>query len=154
MPLNQNPHQTVTRFGRVGFSMYAWGFSVPQMRQFCLFTYPPSSKWASSEEMIVLPKSTSYVSRSQAQLAKRKLIGWSIGFNCWTNWTLYGVIPRSLWWWCLRFSETFNCWERRWIDSHTLSATAVIFSDIRTVFGFSRVGLSMRMPISFTFFRR
>ena len=32
------PHQTVTRFGCVGFSMYACGFSVPQMWQFCLFT--------------------------------------------------------------------------------------------------------------------
>ena len=42
--LEQNPHQTVTRFGCVGFSMYACGFSVLQMRQFCLFTYPPRSK--------------------------------------------------------------------------------------------------------------
>ena len=32
-------------------SMYACGFSVPQMRQFCLFTYPPRSKWASSEKI-------------------------------------------------------------------------------------------------------
>ena len=38
-----------TRFGCVGFSMYAFGFSVSQMRHFCLFTYPPRSKWASSE---------------------------------------------------------------------------------------------------------
>ena len=42
-PLDQNPHQTVTRFGCVGFSMYACGFSVSQMLQFCLFTYPPQS---------------------------------------------------------------------------------------------------------------
>ena len=51
MPLDRNPHQTVTRFGCGGFSIYACGFSVPQMRQFCLFTYPPRSKWASSENM-------------------------------------------------------------------------------------------------------
>ena len=55
-------------------------------------------------------------------------------------------------------SEMFNCWKRRWIDvdgaSHTLSATAAIFLGIRTVFGFSRFGLSMRMPVSFTFFTR
>ena len=38
MPLDQNPHQRVTRFGCVGFSIYACGCSVPQMRQFCLFT--------------------------------------------------------------------------------------------------------------------
>ena len=30
--------------------------SVPRMRQFYLFRYPPRSKWASSEEMIFLPK--------------------------------------------------------------------------------------------------
>ena len=49
--------QTVTRFGCVGFSMYACGFSVPQMRQFWfLFTYPSRSKWASSEKMIFFAK--------------------------------------------------------------------------------------------------
>ena len=52
MPLDQNPHQTVTRFGCVGISMYACGFSVPQMWQFFLFIYPPWSKWASSEKMV------------------------------------------------------------------------------------------------------
>ena len=56
----------------VGFSMYECGFSVPQMRQFCFFAYPPSSKWASSEKMIFfLLKSASSVSRSQAHLVKR-----------------------------------------------------------------------------------
>ena len=53
-------------------------------------------------------------------------------------------------------SEMFDCWEQWWIDvdgaSHTLSATAAIFSGIRTVFGLSRFGLSMRMTVSFTFF--
>ena len=44
MSLDQNPHQTVARFGCVGFSIYACGFSVSQMRQFCLFTYPPKSQ--------------------------------------------------------------------------------------------------------------
>ena len=47
-----NSHQTVTRFWCVGCSMYAWGFSVPQMWQFCLFTYPPRSKWDSYEKSI------------------------------------------------------------------------------------------------------
>ena len=142
MPVDQNPHQTVTRFGCVSFSMYACGYSVPQMWQFCFFTYPPISKWASSEKMIFffLPKSASSVSRSKDHLAKRKRIGWSIGFNSGTNWTLYGVMPRSL---CKihrnDVSEMFNCWERGWIDvdgtAHTLSATAAIFSGVRTVFG-------------------
>ena len=53
MPLDPNLHQTATHLGCVGFSMYASGFSVPQMRQFCLFTYPPRSKWASSEKVIL-----------------------------------------------------------------------------------------------------
>ena len=47
----------------------------------------------------------SAVSRSQAHLAKRKCIGWSIGFNSWTNWTLYGIIKvfmQNLSQWCLR----------------------------------------------------
>ena len=70
--LDLSLHQTVNRFGCVDFSMYACGFSVSQMPQFCLFTYPPRSKWDSSEKMIFffLPKSASSVSRSQAHLAK------------------------------------------------------------------------------------
>ena len=56
MPLDQNPHQTVNRFGCVGFSMYTCGCPVPQMRQFCLFTYPLKLKWASSEKMIFFAK--------------------------------------------------------------------------------------------------
>ena len=64
MPPNQNLHQTVTRFGCAGFSMYACGFSVPQMQQFCLFSYPPRSKWASYEQIIFfLPKSASAAPR-------------------------------------------------------------------------------------------
>ena len=39
MPLDQNPNQTVTRFGCVGFSMYACGFYVPKFDNFaCLHT--------------------------------------------------------------------------------------------------------------------
>ena len=67
MPLDQYPHQTV-----LGASMYACGFFLPQMRQFYLFTYPPKSKWASSEKTILFwPKSASSVSQSRAHLAQR-----------------------------------------------------------------------------------
>ena len=55
----------------VGFLIYGCWSSVPQMWQICLFTYPPRSKWASSENMIFLLKSASSVSRSQANLFKR-----------------------------------------------------------------------------------
>ena len=57
----QNPLQTLTRYGCLGFSMYACGFSVPQMRKFCLFTYPPRSKWASSEKMFFYCRHFLYV---------------------------------------------------------------------------------------------
>ena len=149
MPLDQNPHQTATCFGCVGFS-------VSQMRQFCRQNQNELhlKRW-----FFFLPKSASSVRRSQGHLAKRNRIGWSIGFNSWTNWTFYGVIPSSLSKIHLNdVSEIVNCWERRWIDvdgaSHTLSATAAIFSGVCTVFGLSRFGLSMRMPVSFTFFTR
>ena len=143
MLLDQNSHQTVKRFGCVGFSTYECEFSGLQMLQFCFI-------W---KDDFFLPKSASSVRRSQSRLAKRKRIGWSIDFNYWTKWTLYGVIPRPL---CKirlnEVSEMFNCWERQWIDAdgalRTLSATSVIFSGVRNIFGFSRFGLSMRMPVS------
>ena len=40
----------MTRFGCVGFSTHANGFSVPQIWQFYLFTYPPRSKRTLSED--------------------------------------------------------------------------------------------------------
>ena len=96
MPLGQNPHQTVTRFGCVGFSMHACGFSVPKCDNFaCLHTCQDQNELHLKRWFFFFAK---------------------IG-NSWTNWTLYGVIPRSL---CkIRLndvSKMFNCWERRWID--------------------------------------
>ena len=92
------------------------------------------------KDVSFLPKSASSVSRSQTHLAKQKRIGWSIGFSSWSNWTVHGVIPRSL---CkIRLSDVskmFNCWERRWINvdgaPHTLSATVAIFLGVRSVRG-------------------
>ena len=49
MPLEQNPHHTVTVFGFVDISMHACGL---QIQQFCLFTSPPRSNWASSEKIM------------------------------------------------------------------------------------------------------
>ena len=155
MPLDQNPHQSGTRFGCVRFSMYACGgFLCPKCDSFACLHIRERQNGLHLKRWFFLPKSASSVSRSQAHLAKRKRIGWSIAFNYWTNWTSYDIIPMSL---CkIHFndvSEMFSCWEQRWIDvdgaSHTLSVTAVIFSGVRTVFGFSRFGLSMRMRIRF-----
>ena len=57
--LDQNPHQTVTSFGCVGFSMYACGFSVPQTRHFgCLHTRQNQNEF---HLKIFWPKSASSV---------------------------------------------------------------------------------------------
>ena len=45
------PHQTVTRNVCIGFCKTLYGFSEPQIRQFCLLTYLPRWKWASSEKV-------------------------------------------------------------------------------------------------------
>ena len=92
-----------------------------------------------------MAKTASSESRSQTYLTKRKRIGWSIDFNSWPNYTVYGIIPRPLCKILLNdVSKMFSCWERWWIDvdgaSHTFSATAAIFSGVCTVFGFSRFG--------------
>ena len=89
----------------------------------CLHTGQDKNELHVKRWFFFVPKSTSSVSRSQAHSICKS----------WTNWTMYGVIPRYL---CKihlnDVSEMFNCWERRWIDvdgaSHTLSAKAAIFS--------------------------
>ena len=125
----------------LAFQCMCAGFLCPKCKNFaCLHTRQDQNELHGNGQFF-LPKSSSFVSRSQVHLEKRKRIGWSIG-----------VIPRSL---CkIRLndvSEVFNCWEGRWIDvdgsSHTLCCYGrVIFSGVCTIFGFSRFGLSMRMP--------
>ena len=76
------------------------------------------------KDVFFLPYSASSVNRSQAHLAKRKRIWWSIGFNSWTNSTSYWVIPRSLCKICPNdVSEMFNCREPRCIDVDDASHT-------------------------------
>ena len=151
MPLDQNSHQTVARFGCVDFSMYACEFPVPQMRRFCLFTYLPRSKWASSVKMI-FSKIGIFCKSITGPLSEAKthwMLNWlqllkQLDFVLASYQGLYA-----------KFVLIFNCWERRWIDvdgsSRTLSVTAAIFWGVRSVFGFSRFGLTMRMPVSLTF---
>ena len=80
----------------VAFQCMRAGFLCPKYDNFaCLHTRQDQSEFHWKYDFFIL-KSTSSVSRSQAHLAKRKRIGWSINFNSWTNWTLYDVIPRSL----------------------------------------------------------
>ena len=67
MPMDQNLHQKVTFFfGCIGFSMYSYGFSLPQMRQSYLQT-----RQNQNELHLIRWKSASSVSRLQAHLAKR-----------------------------------------------------------------------------------
>ena len=68
MPLDQNPQQTVTRFGCVGFSVYACEFSVTQIATIWLVYIPAKIIW---KDYFFLPKSASSISRSQVYLAKR-----------------------------------------------------------------------------------
>ena len=129
----------MTRFGCVWFSVYACGFSAPQMLQFCLFAYPPWSKWASSEKMIFfLLKSASSVSRSQAHLAKQKGIGWSIYFNFWINWTLCGVIPKFVMQnssqWCPRYTIIDNDCELMLMALHTHFLSLQQYSRVYALF--------------------
>ena len=93
------------------------GFLCPKCDNLACLHTRPDQNVLHLKRWFFLPKSTSPVSRSQAHFAKRKRIGKSIGFNSQTNWTLYGVIPRSS---CkIRLndvSEMLNYWKRWWID--------------------------------------
>ena len=134
--MEQNSHQTVTRVGCVGFSMYACGFSVPQMREFCLFTYPPRSKWASSEEMIsFLPKSASSVSRSRSENAlDGKLASTSEPIE-----------------FCMSSYQGFYAKFDSMMSPKCFFLPQQQYSRVYALF-FSRFGLSIKMPVSFTFF--
>ena len=86
MPLDQNPHQTVTSFGCVGCSMYACAFSVSQMQQFCLFTYPPRSKWASSEKIIFFAQIAIFCKPIADPFSEAKMFFFSKKKNYWQRW--------------------------------------------------------------------
>ena len=125
MPLDQNPHQIVTRFEYVAFSMYACGLSVPHMRQFCLFTYLPRSKWASSEKKICFAKIGIFCKSIAGTLSKAKTL-WKVNwlqllnqFNFVRRHAKVFMQNSSLW--CLRnvqlLRTTVNwCW---WLYTHT-----------------------------------
>ena len=61
MPLDQNPHQTVTRFGSVGFPMYACGFSVSQMWRFYFYIHTYIGHYNLSVRIIDLVSHTTYI---------------------------------------------------------------------------------------------
>ena len=108
--------QTVTRFGclRRLFNVCLRAFCAPNATILLVYLTAKIKMSFIWKDDFFLPKSASSAIRLQAHLAKRKPIGWSIGFNSWTNWTLYGVISRSLCKMCLKdVAKMFNCWERR-----------------------------------------
>ena len=127
MPLDQNPHQTVIRFGCAGFSLYACGFSMSQMRQFCLFTYPPRSKWASSEKCFFFAKIGIFCKSIAGPFSEGKthwMVNWlqllnqlnfvlhhtKVFMQNSSHWCLRNVqLLRTLVNWCLwRFTHTFG----------------------------------------------
>ena len=101
-----------------------------------------------------LPKSASSVSWSQALDGQLVLTPEQIELcmaSCQGLYAKFGSMMSS------KCSIVENNGELMLMALHTHfilgCSTAAIFSDVRTVFGFSRfAGLSMRMPVSFTFF--
>ena len=120
MPLDQNPHQKVTRFGCFGVSMYAWGLSVPQMQQFCLFTYPTKSKWASSEKMIFFAKIGIFCKSIAGILCEGKthwMVNWLqlLKQNS-SQWCLRNSqLLRTTVNWCCRSSNILGCTHYFWL---------------------------------------
>ena len=108
--------------GALAFQCIHAGFLCPKCDNFACFTYLSRSNWASRWFFFA---------------KKRKLIGWSIGFNS-----------------SQRCLQNVQLLRTRVIDddgvSCTLFVTAAMFSGVRTVFGFSRFSLSTRMLVSFT----
>ena len=81
--------------GASSFQCMRTGFLCPKCDNFAgLHTRQDQNKLHLTR-WFFLSKRASSVSRLQAHLLKRKRIEWSIGFNSWTNWTLYDVIPKS-----------------------------------------------------------
>ena len=125
MPLDQNSHQTVIRFGCIGFSIYACWFSVPIMRQFCLFTYPPRSKWVSSEKKIFFAKIGIFCKSITGPFSEAKT-HWMVNWLQLLNqlnfvWHHTKVFMQNSSQWCLRnvqlLRTTVNwCW---WRFTHT-----------------------------------
>ena len=121
MPLDQNPHQTVTHFGCVSFSIYVCGFSVPKILQFCLFTYPPRSKCASSVKMTFFFAKSGIFCKPIAGPLSKAITHWMVNGLQLLN-QFYSVWRHTK----VRFndvSKMINCWERRWIDVDSASRT-------------------------------
>ena len=135
---DQNLYQTVTPFGSVGFSMYGRGFSVSQIRQL--------SKCVSSDKMNFFAKISIFSKLITCLLNKAKTPESTpepIGLFMASYQGFYAKFVSMM-------SPKCSIIEK---DADFLPQQP-IFSGVRTVFGFSRFGLSMRMPVSVIFFTR
>ena len=112
MPLDQNSHQTVTRFRSVGFSMYSCRFSVPQMRQFaCLHTRQDQNE-LQLKRWFFLPKSSLSEAKTHGmvnwlQLLNQLNLLWRYTNSsqwCLRNVKLLKTTVNWCWW---RFTHTF-----------------------------------------------
>ena len=103
----ESVHQTVTRSGCRAFSIAKWGFSVPQMSQFCLFTYPSKLKWASSLHQSILKSNWSLSIISTIVFANSKY--WILYWNsCRSATTIYLTLSRLIPTCCAAF--LINVW--------------------------------------------
>ena len=120
-------------------------FCVPKCDNFdCLPTRRDQNELDLKRWFFFLLKSASSVSLLQAHLAKRKPIGWSIGFNSWTNWTLYGVICKMMFPKC---SIVANDGELMLMAFHAHIRVYAMFLAFHIM-------VYHRHPVSFTFFTR
>ena len=75
--------------------MYACWFSVPQMRQFCLFTYPPRSKWTSSKISIFCNSIAGPLPSVVQAYTQPYLFGGRIKlFNCLSNQCYHSLVEK------------------------------------------------------------
>ena len=139
-------------FGASAFQCMRVGFLCPKCNNFaCLHTRQDQNE-LHLKRIFFFAKIGIFCKSIEGPLSESKTHWMSTGFNYWTNWTLYGVISRSLckirlrnvqllrttvnWCWC-RFTHTF---------CHSSKIPGCMYC-----FWLSR---SMRMPVSFTFLVR
>ena len=90
MPQIKSAYQTFSCSGCRVFSIMKWGFSVSQMRQFYLFTYPSRWKWISSLHQSIQTSNWSLSIISMIEFANSKHCSFDGWLSCWWIWILYG----------------------------------------------------------------
>ena len=82
-------------FLKVIASLLLLRISEPEIQQFCLLTYPPSVKCASSLKKIFFEKLPSTAFCWSTHFTYLRGCEWSAGFSCYVSRTVYGCRCRS-----------------------------------------------------------